>query len=368
MKLITRNEAFDALEQLLSEARAVDSADKVLVLHTRYDFSKGLVLDKIEIEGVQETSKKLESLNKESGNFFARLLRQAFGYTLVRPIIEKKKIEGNPVVAKKAAAAIEEAQLLYVEDFMSQSLANRDVMSALRRVQIERKMLPGLFDRFERSARKSLEAGQLLAWDELRKIVEEYVFEEVLTMKEGDREASLKEFWGSKVAMLEHRINRLDAPLKDGYIDRAISYEDYEGALIMLIEAREKYAELLEGDSRKTYERKTQIHKDRLEGFTSLVDAFDDRLIGEEGLVRMDDTVMKKYPLIGKRTLFEFLERAFLLEAYKQKFHADAFQSIYENSLDRLLKSSVMQQEQLDREYAHKYPLGCHQFQNSNIS
>lgn len=244
----------------------------------------------------------------------------------------------------------------YVEDFMSQSLANRDVMSALRRVQIERKMLPGLFDRFERSARKSLEAGQLLAWDELRMIVEEYVFEEVLKMKEGDREASLKEFWGSKVAMLEHRLNRLDAPLKDAYIDRSISYDDYEGALIMLIEARDKYAELLEGAPKKTYERKTQMYKDTLEGFTELVDNFDDQLIGEEGLVRMDDEVMKKYPLIGKRTLFEFLERAFLLEAYKNKFHSDEFDTIYEKSINRLLKSSVMKQEQLYREYAHKYP------------
>jgi len=356
MKLITRNDAFDALEQLLSEARALHSSDKVLVLHTRYDFAKGLVLEKIETKSVQETSKKLETLNKESGNFFARLLRQAFGYTLVRPIIEKHKIEGHPVAASKAVAVIEEAQLRYVEDFMSQSLANRDVMSALRRVQIERKMLPGLFDRFERSARKSLDAGQLLAWDELRMIVEEYVFEEVLKMKEGDREASLKEFWGSKVAMLEHRLNRLDAPLKDAYIDRSISYDDYEGALIMLIEARDKYAELLEGTPRKTYERKTQMYKDILEGFTALVDSFDDQLIGEEGLVRMSEEVMKKYPLIGKRTLFEFLERAFLLEAYKKKFHSDEFEAIYEKSINRLLKSSVMKQEQLDREYAHQYP------------
>lgn len=356
MKLIVRNEAFDSLEQILTEARALHCSDKALILHTRYDFTRGLVLERIETKGVQETSKELKDLHKESGNYFARLLRQAFGYTLMRPIIEKEKVEGHPIIANKAVAIIQAAQLRYIEEFMSQTLANRDVMGALRRVQIERKVLPGLFDRFEKSARKTLDAGQLLAWDELRKIVEEYVFEEVLKLKKGDREASLKEFWGSKVAMLEHRLNRLNAPLKDGYLDKTISYEDYEGALVMLIEARDKYAELLDGKKRETYEKKTQEYKDALDGFTDLVDKFDDHLIGEEGLVRMEDSVTKQYPLIGRRTLFQFLERAFLLEAYKNKFHADAFDSVYKKSLDRLKKSTVMKQEQADREYAHKYP------------
>jgi len=357
MKMLMRNKFFDVAEDILTAARAEScSENKELLFITRYDFVEGLVLDKIEAVTGQDNRKNLQKLKEESGNYLARVLRACFGYNLMRSLIKEFDLEDNPVTAKKAADIIEQGAIRYVEAFVEGSLAHQDVMAALKRVQIERKALPNLMGHFKKAVREKFMGGKILAWNELRDIIEDFVFEEVLKLSGGDKKQAMQRFWDSKLAMLENRYKRLEAPLKDGSVNKRVSYRDFEAALTLYIQGREQYVELLSGKKAEAFRKQTRMLKVQLEGFVQLVNDFDDATLSEEGLVEVDERLAEKYPHISKRNIFDFLERCFLVEAYKKKFHIDQFNTIYDKSVSRVLKSAVMQQEEKDRVYARTHP------------